>query len=327
MSNVATVIETVRVADSVPRLSRQDERALLVSMLPRKGRRLGTKSLTVEIQAGDPGFNPPLFTFGSWWGDLAKHLDSRQAVYGLPVLVQAQNPATHVKALAALYLDEIRSIQPQGPYLLGGYCFGGWVAFEIAQQLQAQGETVSLLALVQRSGTDPVYHRYQPAIANLGRQRQQLAARWNMHQRHLLHLNLAEQLQYSGGLTARMLRKAVSKLSGGKLAPSTRKSESKKKSSNDATEQRAQVIETLDVAMENYSPDPYSGRVALFFARNGGLRSWLFARAGWGNLLQGKVEIHDLPGDHHTVLEEPQVQALAEKLKGYLNLAENGERM
>jgi len=323
MSNAATVIETVRVADSVPKLSRQEERALLVSMLPRKGRRLGTKSLMVEIQAGDLTFNPPLFTFGSWWGDLAKHLDPRQAVYGLPVLVQAQNPETHVKALAALYLEEIRSVQPQGPYLLGGYCFGGWVAFEIAQRLQAQGETVSLLALVQRSGTDPIYQRYQPAIANLRRQCQQISTRWNTHQQHLSHLNLAEQFQYGTDLTARVLRKTLSKLSGGKMASPSHKSKPKQKnlekSVNDTAEQRAQVIETLDVAMENYRPAPYSGQVALFFAREGNMRSWVFARAGWGNLLTGKVEIHDLPGDHHTVLEEPQVQALATKLRRYLS--------
>lgn len=324
MSNAATVIETVRVADSAPKLSRQEERALLVSMLPRKGRRLGTKSLMVEIQAGDLAFNPPLFTFGSWWGDLAKHLDSRQAVYGLPVLVQAQTPETHIKALAALYLDEIRSVQPQGPYLLGGYCFGGWVAFEIAQRLQAQGETVNLLALVQRSGTDPVYQRYQPAIAKLSRQRQQLASRWHTHQRHLSQLNWTEQLQYSGELTARVLRRVVAKLSGGKITSSTQSKLQPKntklqpKSANEAAEQRIQVIETLDIAMENYKPDPYSGQAVLFFAREGNLRSWLFPRAGWGKLLTGKIAIHNLPGNHHTVLEEPQVQALAEKLKKHL---------
>lgn len=324
MSNAATVVETVRVADSTPKLSRQEERALLVSMLPRQGRRLGTKSLMVEIQAGDLAFNPPLFTFGSWWGDLAKHLDSRQAVYGLPVLVQAQTPETHVKALAALYLDEIRSVQPQGPYLLGGYCFGGWIAFEIAQRLQAQGETVSLLTLVQRSGTDPVYQRYQPAIAKLGQLRQQFASRWHTHQRHLSRLNWTEQLQYSTNLTTRVLRRVVSKLSGGKITPSTpskpqpKSTKLQPKNVNDAAEQRLQVIETLDVAMENYRPDPYSGQVVLFFAREGNMRSWLFPHAGWGKLLTGKVEIHNLPGNHHTVLEDPQVQALAKKLRRYL---------
>jgi len=49
--------------------------------------------------------------------------------------------------MAALYVKEIRKTQPHGPYFLGGYCMGGTVAFEVAQQLQSQGERVALLAL------------------------------------------------------------------------------------------------------------------------------------------------------------------------------------
>jgi thioesterase domain-containing protein len=61
-----------------------------------------------------------------------------------------QNPS-HIEALAAQYVDEIRTVQAEGPYLLGGVCSGGVVAFEMAQQLQAQGQQVALLALVEPS--------------------------------------------------------------------------------------------------------------------------------------------------------------------------------
>ncbi|MFN8459768.1 MAG: amino acid adenylation domain-containing protein [Anaerolineae bacterium] len=81
-------------------------------------------------------------------GALARHLGPDQPFYGLQD--NAHNP-TEIEALAAYYVDEIRTAQPQGPYFLGGICSGGIVAFEMARQLQAQGEQVALLALVESS--------------------------------------------------------------------------------------------------------------------------------------------------------------------------------
>ncbi len=49
--------------------------------------------------------------------------------------------------MAALYVKEIRRVQRHGPYFLGGYCMGGTLAFEAAQQLHAAGESIALLAL------------------------------------------------------------------------------------------------------------------------------------------------------------------------------------
>jgi aspartate racemase len=81
-------------------------------------------------------------------GDLARHLGLDQPFYGLQDGIQ--NPS-QIEALAAQYVDEIRTVQAEGPYLLGGVCSGGVVAFEMAQQLQAQAQRVALLALVEPS--------------------------------------------------------------------------------------------------------------------------------------------------------------------------------
>jgi thioesterase domain-containing protein len=71
-------------------------------------------------------------------------------VYGirLPMDGNNQTDMTSVEDMASLYLREIRAIQPQGPYLLGGYMFGGLVAFEMAHRLMAQGEKIACLALI-----------------------------------------------------------------------------------------------------------------------------------------------------------------------------------
>lgn len=110
-------------------------------------------SSLVVIQAG--GSNPPFFCVHDVGGgvlgfrDLARRLGPEQPVYGLQAQgLDGKRPChRRVEEMAAHYLSEIRSVQPEGPYYLGGLSFGGAVAFEMAQQLRAQGQEVGLVAL------------------------------------------------------------------------------------------------------------------------------------------------------------------------------------
>ena len=81
---------------------------------------------------------------------LGTSLGSDQPLYGLqPQGIESDHPIHRsVEEMARHYIDEIRTLKPTGPYMLGGHCAGSWVAFEMAQQLQAQGEKVDLLVLV-----------------------------------------------------------------------------------------------------------------------------------------------------------------------------------
>ena len=107
----------------------------------------------VAIQVA--GSRPPFFCMHGAGGtvlmyrDLARHLGDDQPFYGLQSqgLDGSSAPLTTVEEMAALYTNEIRRVQPHGPYFLGGYCMGGTVAFAVAQQLAAEGEYVALLAL------------------------------------------------------------------------------------------------------------------------------------------------------------------------------------
>ena len=80
----------------------------------------------------------------------AQHLPPDQPVYGLQS--QGLNGSgeldTTIGAMAARYLEEIVSVQAQGPYYLAGYCLGGTIALEIAQQLRARGEAVGKVILL-----------------------------------------------------------------------------------------------------------------------------------------------------------------------------------
>jgi len=88
---------------------------------------------------------------------LSKHLGESQPFYGLQMqgLYGDAPPHLHVEAMATHYLSEIRSVQPRGPYIIAGYCFGAIVAFEIAQQLDRGGERVALLVSI--NGPSPAY--------------------------------------------------------------------------------------------------------------------------------------------------------------------------
>src|ERR1700676_3913499 len=101
------------------------------------------------------GSRPPLFCFHGAGGnvliyrDLSRRLGPDQPFYGLQSqgLDGSRPPLTKIEDMAALYLKENRRVQPYGPYFLGGYCGGGNIAFEVAQQLRSHGEAVALLAL------------------------------------------------------------------------------------------------------------------------------------------------------------------------------------
>ena len=114
----------------------------------------GPQSSLVAIQPG--GSKRPLFLVHPAGGQvfpyvhLAQFLGPDQPCYGLQArgLEDGQDPHTRIEDMAAYYIQAMQTVQPTGPYLLGGWSMGGVVAFEMAQQLHAQGQRVALLALL-----------------------------------------------------------------------------------------------------------------------------------------------------------------------------------
>ncbi|ASC73150.1 Non-ribosomal peptide synthetase [Halomicronema hongdechloris C2206] len=129
----------------------------LARVLQRQDAAISWATLVPLQPHGDP---PPFFCVHGLGGNvlyfrqLAQYLGPEYPVYGL----QAQGlngedlPYDSIEAMAAAYIEVIRAVQPQGPYLLGGHSFGSMVAFEMAQQLWAQGLPVGLVAILDRQG-------------------------------------------------------------------------------------------------------------------------------------------------------------------------------
>ena len=131
----------------------------------------GAESWRSLVAIQPTGSKPPFFCVHGLgghvlrFGALAQHLGQDRPFYGLQAYgLDGQHPChTRVEDMAAHYISEIRSLQPQGPYFIGGYSFGGAVAFEMARQLRERGEDVAFLALLD---TYPRSARKGPSLAN-----------------------------------------------------------------------------------------------------------------------------------------------------------------
>jgi aspartate racemase len=219
--------------------------------------------------------------------ELARNLGNDQPVYGLQAqgLDGKQSCLTRVEDMAAHYLEAIRTIQPQGPYLLGGLSFGGTVAFEMARQLQAKGEQVALLALL-----DTFPGKYEPAtslLLKLGK----MPAREQF-----------DYIQRKTGQYARNWKRRMDRM----FLPQALKN----------------VRRGIHEAGTRYSPTPYSGDITLFRASEKSLRGVNDEFAGWRELATGDLEVVEIPGGHVSMLAEPQVRTLAQQLKARLESAQ-----
>jgi thioesterase domain-containing protein len=214
-----------------------------------------------------------------------------------------------IEEIAAAYLREIRTLQPEGPYFLGGFCFGGVVALEAAQQLRAAGDEVGLLALIQ--SVNPEVNRFQPSVG--------LAQRWWYRTTKRVDLE-RDNLRYRGSryifergrrIWTRGQARVQLALNGSQKHLTNRK------------HSMAYILEALGVehdnAYEQYRPQPYPGNTIIFRA-TGQLRGLAAdSTLGWRDVLTGSFEICRVPGHQQNMMVEPNVAVLAEKLSAALD--------
>jgi len=266
------------------------------------------KSLVI-IQQGST--KPPLFCVHAIWGNvlfyrqLVCYLEPEQPFYALQAqgLDGRQAPRTSVMEMAADYIKEIRTVQPEGPYFVGGYSFGGLLAFEIARQLQTQGQDIALLALFDTAA---------PGYAQPKSDSDQTASLTSLgkvffHLNKLLKLKIQDQVTY-------IWQRIEYHLTVGKLRIFYR-------TYLRYIRRSLLDLHLLDVARannqarESYLPQVYSGSLTLFRASKKDVGFDDDPQLGWGILAAGGTEIHEVPSSHTDMMTEPQVQLLAEKLQ------------
>jgi thioesterase domain-containing protein len=270
-------------------------------------------SCLVEIQGA--GSQPPLFFAHPAGGtvlcylDLARCLGPDQPFYGLqtPGLYQEQALYTRVEDLAAHYVEALRMVQPEGPYFLGGYSLGGVIAFEMAQQLVARGQTVGQLLIVD---TEIQYPRSQRPEAE---QAKNDDAELLMSMLHgVMQISEEELRQFQGDERLDYVLKAAIGLD---LIPPDIDVEQARFFLN--------VYRTNVKAVHAYTPQIYPGAVTLF-KRTGSAEISPFTEMSrdqikaWESLAAGGVRVIGITGRHATMLNSPQVETLARLIKDCL---------
>jgi FkbH-like protein len=279
----------------------------------------GGRARSVLVPVQPKGTRPPLFLVHGAGGDvlwgyanLAKHMHSDQPIYGIKSRGQiGLDEYDHIEDMARFYLQEVRSLQPHGPYFLGGYCFGGNVAYEMARQLHAQGERVAQLLLIDASPSNAGYERipwWRPTF-------QYRFARNVLYwfKDFVTLLKPEEQRRYIVRKTRVLCRKLMAKF----------------RSKKNFTE--VDLDEVIDVnhfpeselkfwqihlnALVAHVERPYKGAVTLLRTRGQPIFCCFEDDFCWGKLARGGVSVKHIPGSHENIFVEPNVKFLAEQME------------
>ncbi len=279
----------------------------------------------VPIQA--QGSKPPFFCIHGGGGhvlfyyDMARRLGDDQPFYGLQAQgMDGKSPRhTRLEDMAAHYIAEMKTMQPTGPYYLGGVSLGGVIAYEIAQQLTSSGETVALLAMFE--GLHPDFPQDRPGVPGWARRLMNLYRTVEHHAGSVWMLERGKKWPYlrEKAIKAREETwEAVvleSKKIMGRVYAGTGKT---------VPPALEEVQSHSYLAWRNYKPAPYAGPITLFRAKNQPLGIVPDPTLGWRPFAAGGIEIHDVPGYHAAIVSEPRVRYLVAKLRPLLEKAQEG---
>ncbi|MBN3924182.1 non-ribosomal peptide synthetase [Nostoc sp. NMS4] len=286
------------------------------------------------------GSSPPFFCIHPIFGvvfpyyELAQNLGKNQPFYGLqPIGLDGKSsPLTRIEDMATHYIEALRRVQPKGPYFLGGWSFGGWVAFEMAQQLQKSGEEVALLALLDTLAPIP---GNIPSLGSGFKFMLTTVARyiWPFFLDYFYLIiaiaknqinSLTSQLtnfnkivQFQANLFSHFILKEDATVN---IIPE----ESKLRLLSElAIRPMLRVFYANSQAVLNYVPKAYPKRINLFRTNVQSSIAKEDPSMGWDQLTVGRTEIHHIPGNHLTMLRKPHIQILAAQLRACIEKAQN----
>ncbi|MEO0377943.1 MAG: condensation domain-containing protein, partial [Cyanobacteria bacterium P01_A01_bin.17] len=269
-------------------------------------------SALVPIQPN--GSEPPLFCVHGKGANilifkaLSSYLGPEQPLFGLQqvsALDGRQATADRIEDMATHYIREIRTVQPHGPYRLVGFSIGGVIAFEMAQQLKAEGEKITFVGLLDTFGPNC----FKPlTLREKLIRRTRVLTRLGPKYPIKLAIKHAETSYYQ--IACRLYRLARRPLPY-RLQKST-------------------FGNALIGAERQYQPQPFYGPLTLFRASDAPGDVWYYRpggmptpddwhskdpQHGWGPLSTEEVKIIDVPGHHSGMLKEPHVKVLAKKVE------------
>jgi len=263
----------------------------------------GEGSVVVPLQPR--GILPPLFGIHGHTGEvlfyraLAGRLGPEQPFFALQARGREGSLASDsVCAMAADYVTEMRRVQPDGPYFLAGFCFGAKVAFEMARQLVARGQSVALLCLLLV---------YEPRTSVFA----QLSSTMRLHREQLRRIGARAKLNELAKTVEEKMALVAWRLSYrlvGRHLPRW-------------SALRRNVPAMHLEAARRYVPRPYPGRATVFLSGSVPREFRLDPKADLGGMNADTIELRVVAGDERTMLHEPFVGALAQQLRADLTAA------
>jgi thioesterase domain-containing protein len=280
------------------------------------------QKLLVTLQA--KGNRPPLFMMAPLgynplsYRSLSRYLGLEQPFYTLQPLPAEHlhlHPKITVEEIASEYLREIRGVQPEGPYQLGGWSSGGLMAFEVAQQLRRKGESVHVIALLDAwaPGSRQAVSEIDDAALLVEIVKLAIADKGgsiDLSVEKMQGMSMQEQLNY-----------AISRIR--EIAPASYHL------NPEWLELQLQNIHLHQRAGRKYRPFSYDGRMVLFRAAKTlpedartiakeGIDPVTLHYYGWNSLSTREVEVEIIPGYHFNIVLEPEVGTLAQRMQSYL---------
>ncbi|HVG06916.1 MAG TPA: amino acid adenylation domain-containing protein [Thermoanaerobaculia bacterium] len=273
----------------------------------------------VEITPAAGSSRPPFFCIHPAGGDvlcffpLARRMGPDQPFFGFQArgLEDDAEPFATLEAMAAHYVSEMRRVQPAGPYRLGGWSFGGLAAYEMARQLSEQGEEVTLLAVLDTAPGVPPEEPAEPSVF------EDDDTPWLV--------TIAEYVRGLRGADLRITEEQLARLSSEerlRVFVDRLRAAGIVHAGEDGLAQLRRLLRVFKTnarAFRSYRPRPYPGPIALFRAAGTGFDPSLCHDLGWGRFTPSPVEVHEFPGDHISMMAEPDVAVLAERLRACLD--------
>ena len=313
---LTTLVEAPTIAELIGLMEGKHARDSLVPI--RKG---GNKPAIFLVHDGDGET--------MLYRNLALRLDPDHPIYGLQPHSHSKHPILHtrIEEMAAYHIDKMHTVQPQGPYFIGGMCAGGVIAYEIARQLQSQSETVGMVALIDAA--DVVAEEVPWRFAN-----QRLRSfstvvdqsdGLSVLQRAVVIVGKATKKaksfstylvrKHAGDLWAKLRMRLFRYYLDRRLEP-------------------PRFLEHIPVrtvylfAEKSYRPSGvFEGELILFRATEGEnndepyINRYSDPLFGWGRRASQGVRAYDVPGGHSSMLQEPNVQVLAGHMQAIIEKA------
>ncbi|GCE27608.1 hypothetical protein KDA_30920 [Dictyobacter alpinus] len=283
----------------------------LAQVLRQQGSLAGPQSPVIALRKGA---GTPFFCIHPGSGNilcyyrLVQHLDHDQPFYAIHDLDihKPEFPEIPIEEMASRYIAAIREIQPHGPYALGGFSFGGIIAFEMAQQLRKSGQHVELLALLDSAsplstqGFENEDNAGFLSVITMEAIRTSTQKTVEEVYADLRSRTLDEQLRY---VVDQMVRAGLDPPENGPLG----------------VRHELRIYQTRTRMIQRYRAGVYPGCITVFQAQDhDGLAPERHLDEDWQRFSAQPITTHPVPGYHDTILDEPHVQIMARHLQASL---------